>query len=402
MEQPKRILSREELHDLVWSTPMQKLAESYGLSDRGLAKICERHLVPPPPRGYWAKVQAGQPAKKPKLRSVENSALHTVHIGTKVVTPQSTYLAEVLAAARLEVAREDRALAAEPTAKWVTQPPTPKMTEPTVQSSKLSPAVNAFIAELRKQKPDADGFVALRSVKVTPADVERLGRLINDLASALEPYGFVFEAREHSIGFSKSGTRVHFRINAPRKRLVTTSRGGWQSFEYKHAGRFSMRVYGDAEGSTKNWSDTDHRKIEKAIEQMVESFRLNFIVGKERDEQRRQQETRRAHMTHRRELATLRQKREEDRLTFLRWIADARREADDLRATIATVPQSGELPPDYKRMIVWARNRLAELEEKTAIERVQTTLMERQLYTDPDHLLDPEGEPPPKKNYWDD
>ncbi|MCZ4090605.1 hypothetical protein [Sinorhizobium psoraleae] len=107
-------------------------------------------------------------------------------------------------------------------------------------------------------------------------------------------------------------------------------------------------------------------------------------------------------MAHRRELSDSRKKREEDRLAFLRWIADARREADDLRATIAIVPQNGDLPPDYQRMIAWARHRLAELEGQIAIERIQATLVERQLYREPDPLFDPEGDPPPKKNYWDD
>lgn len=51
-------------------------------------------------------------------------------------------------------------------------------------------------------------------------------------------------------------------------------------------------------------------------------------------------------------------------------------------------------------MIARARNRLAELEDETAIERIQATLVERQLYPEPDPLFDPEGDP--KKELWDD
>lgn len=58
----KRTFTRQEMYDLVWSTPIQKLAEQFGLSDRGLAKTCLRHQVPVPGRGYWAKMEAGQPA----------------------------------------------------------------------------------------------------------------------------------------------------------------------------------------------------------------------------------------------------------------------------------------------------------------------------------------------------
>jgi hypothetical protein len=39
----KTILSCRDLYQLVWSTPVTKLAEQFGISDRGLAKIGERH-----------------------------------------------------------------------------------------------------------------------------------------------------------------------------------------------------------------------------------------------------------------------------------------------------------------------------------------------------------------------
>ena len=59
-------LKRCELYRLVWEQPMLQLAKTYGLSDVGLAKICRKHDIPHPPRGYWAKLQHGQkPARTP-------------------------------------------------------------------------------------------------------------------------------------------------------------------------------------------------------------------------------------------------------------------------------------------------------------------------------------------------
>lgn len=52
-------LSRQELYSQVWAEPMIKVAQKYGISDVGLAKICRRNNVPVPPRGYWARKQAG-------------------------------------------------------------------------------------------------------------------------------------------------------------------------------------------------------------------------------------------------------------------------------------------------------------------------------------------------------
>lgn len=58
-----RSMTREELHELVWSQPMRTLAASMGISDVALAKRCRAANVPVPPRGWWARKDAGKPVK---------------------------------------------------------------------------------------------------------------------------------------------------------------------------------------------------------------------------------------------------------------------------------------------------------------------------------------------------
>lgn len=53
-------MTRRAFYDLVWSQPMTAIAAGFGLSANGLAKICDRMLIPYPTRGYWAKVYAGK------------------------------------------------------------------------------------------------------------------------------------------------------------------------------------------------------------------------------------------------------------------------------------------------------------------------------------------------------
>lgn len=60
-------LDRPTLFERVWSVPVDKLAKEWGLSGRGLSKACSRLKVPVPPRGYWARVAAGQRVHRPKL-----------------------------------------------------------------------------------------------------------------------------------------------------------------------------------------------------------------------------------------------------------------------------------------------------------------------------------------------
>lgn len=60
-------LTRAQLYELVWSKAMTRIAADFGLSDNGLRKICKRYNVPYPPRGYWAKLEAGKPTKRTRL-----------------------------------------------------------------------------------------------------------------------------------------------------------------------------------------------------------------------------------------------------------------------------------------------------------------------------------------------
>ncbi len=63
-------IKRSELYQLVWQEPMVRLAKTYGLSDVGLAKICRKHNIPRPPRGFWARKRHGQNPRQiplPKL-----------------------------------------------------------------------------------------------------------------------------------------------------------------------------------------------------------------------------------------------------------------------------------------------------------------------------------------------
>ncbi len=61
------IFTRHQLFELVWTIPIQQLAKEYGYSDVGLSKICRKHHIPLPQRGYWAKVNAGVNTNRPKL-----------------------------------------------------------------------------------------------------------------------------------------------------------------------------------------------------------------------------------------------------------------------------------------------------------------------------------------------
>ena len=68
-----RLLSREELYELVWSEPLVTLSKRFGLSDNGLRKRCRAMAVPTPPQGYWQRQRSGRRVKRTPLPAVDTS-----------------------------------------------------------------------------------------------------------------------------------------------------------------------------------------------------------------------------------------------------------------------------------------------------------------------------------------
>ncbi len=60
-------ISREELYERVWVTPINHLAESFGVSGSYLARVCTALNVPRPAVGFWQKKAVGKAAPRPEL-----------------------------------------------------------------------------------------------------------------------------------------------------------------------------------------------------------------------------------------------------------------------------------------------------------------------------------------------
>jgi hypothetical protein len=75
-------LERSALFERVWTVPVETLAKEWSLSGRGLAKACRRLRIPVPPRGYWARVAAGQRPGRPRLPSLPPGQAEQILIHT--------------------------------------------------------------------------------------------------------------------------------------------------------------------------------------------------------------------------------------------------------------------------------------------------------------------------------
>ena len=194
-------LTRQGLYDLIWSTPALRLSADFGISDVAIAKRCKKLNVPRPPRGYWARVEAGQkPQKSPLPPSLEEEFKRT---------------------ARLPIDKEFSLPA---------------------KGDTLHPLADDLLSALNGAKPDSDRRVSLRApalpeTTVTQALAERAAQSFHGILQGVEPLGIKFRKSQSSYDgghFRKGNDRLYFQIEETLVEKIgdpggSSRRPSWQS-----------------------------------------------------------------------------------------------------------------------------------------------------------------------------
>ena len=74
-------ISRQALYDLVWSKPLAGAAVQVGLSANGLAKLCDRLMIPRPARTYWTRAGRAASGERPALPPAPREAAAEIVVG---------------------------------------------------------------------------------------------------------------------------------------------------------------------------------------------------------------------------------------------------------------------------------------------------------------------------------
>ncbi|MGR9253056.1 hypothetical protein [Rhizobium leguminosarum] len=429
-----RTFSRQELYDLVWSRPILQLAEQFGISDRGLAKTCERYHIAVPGRGYWAKVEAGLPATKTPLWKTDNPAFQTIEIGGAqhqgnpqlafaARAAQDAVLATRAAPVRQPKTPDTRIVAGEPTV-----PTEPKVkVEASVPVtigpvSKPHASIMGIVLELRNAIPDQDGGISIKGIRIHVASRTRMIAFLHHLAVALElrsismgqadpgliaeipPDRIRFDIQEAGKHEKHEPTPSELRKEAEfeRRRDFAQRRGQWlphetfyREYDYYYSSKLSFEIHNWADGARKKWADGKRQTLESVLESIADGILYHLHFDKARREKQEEDERRWKHMARRRDLQKRRAEREQKRVRFLGELAAYQKEAADLRVTIANAAAVvDDAQREYQRMIGWAKSRLEHLEAQNAIGPLTANLKSQNLFPENDELHDPEGEPP--------
>lgn len=353
-----RRLTRAELYERVWTTPMTRLAAEFGVSDVVLSKFCRKHYIPTPPQGYWMMSAERKAALRPELGdspgTEENLTIHASQ-ATRAKTASNIPI-EVIVPAELVNPR---------------------------------PVIAATARALRSGKRGEDGLVTPRTqgalpIRVGPESVDRSARILNALISCLEQRGHSFACKttergsvmkatvageEVAILFGEETDRKERELTAHEKQMQERNPWLYQQplYTYSPSGRLFLKLDHYCTGLRKNWADGKRQRLEQCLGDFV--AQLETVAAQYKaDREEREAADKRRHtweLERAEKLAAI--KREEEKLARLHANADAwhrsqrlRRFADAVRvaATEGRVRSDEEL----ERWLAWVSDQADRLD----------------------------------------
>lgn len=262
------MIDRRQLYELIWTTPASKLSQTYGVSDVWLAKLCKKHHIPQPPRGYWAKKRSGKPARRIPLPPTSDPKLEEVDLSPRPA-PEKRTISPVV---EKRISEEKTAGAAIIVNKRLNAP---------------HPLVDRTRSSLISSKPDQWGLIrpngkGCLDVAVGPESIDRSMRIMDALIKALE-------ARSHQVKVSGEefrrttvveidGESIPFRLTERvERKLRPPAPDRLRSFlhsEYVNSPSGEFRVHIQSRYGSyplRTWKDGNRKHIEDRLNE--------FIVG---------------------------------------------------------------------------------------------------------------------------
>ena len=295
LERPLSELTRQELYDLIWSTPASKLSAVFGISDVAIAKRCKRLDVPRPPRGYWAKVEAGKKPRKLPLPPTREEAFAQAAqqpVGKELPLPGKTESLHLLA---VELMRA-------------------------LNTTKADPQMRVSVRER-----------TVPATVVSKALVERAAKAFHVILQGVEPLGINFRKAQSPYDggfFQKGHDRLYFQVEEelgvkpeePGRPSRRSANSQWQTDNRVPSGHltFSLKTERYGTRDAKRWTEGEMTPLKELLAQIVTEIRRHFVEAQKRRAQEAiEQEKRRVeserHWREYQEKEAIRQREERER-----------------------------------------------------------------------------------------
>ena len=282
-----RTLTREELYTEVWQKPVTQLAKEFGLSDVGFAKLCRRHAVPLPYRGYWARVEVGKKPSRIPLPPPRKGIPTTVRLEVKPPEPPKPPDPEI-----------ERALAQD--AVFSTEDSVPESLRG------ADPLVTRTRDAIEAGHKDDYGRAASKwnadcplNINVSAPMLHRALRISEAIVRGSIRRGYTFEKPKEG-GYAKifiRGNGFGFAIEEPSKRIELKpdpkNPDRWYSrYRYEPRGRLVLRLEGYGWGARTRWEDTDKQLIDARLSEFFQALAVAGVEQERRVAERKADQAR--------------------------------------------------------------------------------------------------------------
>jgi hypothetical protein len=186
-------LTRQELYEKMWLRPAISLAEEFGISGRGLGKICSRFEIPVPPRGYWAKLAAGKHVTRIPFPTAKSDVPSEILIQPSPESPAAPLPEQVRAevAAVLEVRDQFQV------------PETLRSPHPIVKRW----------LEQKRERRKVDQLSGRRSEPFLDETERRKLRILSAIFSEIEKLGHAVKSTRGEVYFEIGGQKLDYKVS---------------------------------------------------------------------------------------------------------------------------------------------------------------------------------------------
>ena len=335
-------LSRQDLYDIVWTTPLLTLSKKYNLSDSGFRKLCIRMNVPLPSAGHWMKLQHGKKVKTKPLP--DHSGEHQTTTLSLRVGPTTNPMKE-----RIEEIKNDPRLNFK-----IPENLTSK--EPLILSSKASLTKKDNYGYRKITQDDVVCCWDALDIKVCRRNITRALIFMDTLIKLLRARGYdtILHNREtYAVIFEE---KLQLKLREKMKRIPLPN-DRWNQTDLIPTGILYLRLE-DYPG--KEWKDGD-KQLEDQLPDILAKLELH---ADQEVKKRLERERYWAEIAEKeRKEKEIIQQREQDLTDFKRLLEKAQRwhEAENLRNYISEIESRaskvGHLTEEQVNWFSWAKNK---------------------------------------------
>ncbi len=351
-------ITRERLYEEVWTAPMWTLATKYGLSDRGVARLCVREGIPVPPRGSWAKIQAGHAVPRPPLPPAPSPEASAVPI-VEPVPPMPEPVEAPLFSPELDLLRS----------KLRADGPITMRDDLREQHA----AIRSIIETRAKRRAslasplDCPPWRSIRDAPGVSQALERHAlRMLDALSRRAQDFGVNVEHGSHrgvAVKGALLGVEFTIYVYEPVKRVKfdPTPKDSYYDHEYRHTGRLELGFTLDGYGPDRAWQGSPERVAER-LDEVLPALIVkvdNRLRTRAEWARHRQEEDERARQHAADEAARQAELRRRQQLleesTMWRHVAIGREYVSAVQAALAERTAGGAADCEHKAWVTWAR-----------------------------------------------